>query len=228
METMSASRKSSAERGAVTSAMTCTSSADLNLRAFSFENQSSYDANRELTRLRDINFRLRPPSKDDDIWKRPPPDFRPQCFEPRPPKRNSREAMKPWRYTDEKDDNTSPPNSATSQTPMSLPELMKPKSAEEKDFTLKFHIMDSAESKADFVTTGMFPAGPFKNPKIHDHRPVSYCNGWTGQPSISFEKLVQAIPPHPRPLRCTENDFATYMGVLLLWFAFLEKIYMWF
>ena len=61
---------------------------------FGFEAKSAFDAGRDLTQFRSVLVRLSPPPSVDDPWRRPPPDFRPQVYEPRPPKRNTRDAMK--------------------------------------------------------------------------------------------------------------------------------------
>ena len=128
--TFSATRKSSIFSDTMDTTASSGSSNNLSVRAFAFEKKSNYDATNELIRLRDSNFRIRPPSKDDDIWKRPPPDFRPQCFEPKPPKRNSREAMKPWKYDTEGEKDDPLETSGKRQEKLALPELLKPKVAE--------------------------------------------------------------------------------------------------
>ncbi len=77
---------------------TATARTQYNVEPFSFEGRISFDAHQDLSKTRSSNFHIRHPPKDDDIWKIPPPDFRPQNFAPKPLKRNSREAMKPWKY----------------------------------------------------------------------------------------------------------------------------------
>ena len=71
----------------------------LTLTPFGFEAKTSFNASDDLTQTRSKSFTIRPAPVDDDIWKRPPPDFRPQVYAPKPPKRNSREAVQPWKYT---------------------------------------------------------------------------------------------------------------------------------
>ena len=65
---------------------------------FGFQTKTSFNANKELQKYRSKNFEVFFPHVDNDIWKRSAPDFRPQEYAPRPPKRNTRMAMQPWKY----------------------------------------------------------------------------------------------------------------------------------
>ena len=154
-----------------------TSFQSLRMPTFGFEAKRSYDATQELSKSRDNNFRLRPRVKDEDIWKRAPPDFRPQCFEPKPPKRNSRDAMKPWRYGShgarQRDLELS--DEQREDDDIKLPELMNARETnKEADFVTRFHVMDPAEARADSVRKGMFGRQMYTHPKHHDHREVGY------------------------------------------------------
>lgn len=71
--------------------------------AVSFSAQISFDAGNALRLTRDSHFHLEPPPPDRNIWRRKPPDFRLQAFAPRPPKRNSRAANQPWRFSADSD-----------------------------------------------------------------------------------------------------------------------------
>ncbi len=138
---------------------------------FSFDGRTSFDAQQDLSKTRSSNFHIRPPPKDDDIWKKPPPDFRPQNFAPKPPKRNSREAMQPWKY------GTLPGirSGGKKEQKVFLPHILQlePKEEEPADFVTRFHVLDSSEAKQEGVRSLQFPAGDYHNPKIHDFRPVS-------------------------------------------------------
>lgn len=70
----------------------------LNVREFTFATQGRFNAGQDLVLTRSDSYVIRKPPKEDDIWTRPPPDFRPQQYLPKPPKRNSRESMQPWKY----------------------------------------------------------------------------------------------------------------------------------
>ena len=59
---------------------------------------------------------------------------------------------------------------------LKLPDMMKPKQDTEEDFDFRFHIMDAAEGRMDFVKHGMNKPGPYKNPNHHDYRQVSNSN----------------------------------------------------
>ena len=47
-------------------------------RKFGFDAKTTFVAAQNLGKIRSETFRLTPPPPDDDIWKRPAPDFRPQ------------------------------------------------------------------------------------------------------------------------------------------------------
>ena len=50
-------------------------------RKFGFDAKTAFVAAQNLGKTRSDTFRLTPPPPDDDIWKRPAPDFRPQvCY----------------------------------------------------------------------------------------------------------------------------------------------------
>ena len=70
----------------------------LNGGEFTFASQSRFNASQDLVLTRSDSYVIRKPLKEDNIWTRPPPDFRPQQYLPKPPKRNSRESMQPWKY----------------------------------------------------------------------------------------------------------------------------------
>ena len=69
------------------------------MRSYDFTAKASFDASQHLLKSRSDTFLLGAKIPDNDIWKRPPPDFKPQIYAPKPPKRNSRDAMRPWSYT---------------------------------------------------------------------------------------------------------------------------------
>ena len=81
-----------------TSRLTSACSDAFAFNQFGFDGKTSFDAERELMKNRSEHFLIKEKESIDDIWKRPPPDFRLQMFAPKPPKRNSREAMQPWKY----------------------------------------------------------------------------------------------------------------------------------
>ncbi len=135
---------------------------------FGFSGKTSFDATRELTKTRSENFKINPPQKDDDIWKRPPPDFRLQCFAPKPPKRNSREAMQPWKY------GTMPGHKTQKRDKekVFLPNIMQPTSSENERIITQFHIMDADEARMVYSKYGMNDPGPYNDPLLHEYRKV--------------------------------------------------------
>ena len=147
------------------------SSKTLSIIPFGFEAKTSFNASGDLTRSRSERFTIRPPLIDDDIWKRPPPDFRPQAYVPNPPKRNSREAVQPWKYTALCDQEPV----VKKEKRVFLPHILKlgPECEKAVPFETRFHIMDPDEARADFVKNGMYAAGVYTSPNPHDHRGVS-------------------------------------------------------
>lgn len=135
---------------------------------FGFTSKTQYDANESLIQIRSENFSKLVPEKDNDIWKRPPPDFRPQVFAPKPPKRNSREAMRPENY------GTFPGKHVTVKRPVRnvIPHMLRPAKPDEGRMSLRFHIDRPFTAKKRFVREGMYKAGQFKNPQPHDFRGV--------------------------------------------------------
>lgn len=133
---------------------------------FGFTSKTQYDANESLIQIRSENFSKLVPEKDNDIWKRPPPDFRPQVFAPKPPKRNSREAMRPENY------GTFPGKHVTVKRPVRnvIPHMLRPAKPDEGRMSLRFHIDRPFTAKKKFVREGMYKAGQFKNPQPHDFR----------------------------------------------------------
>lgn len=141
----------------------------LGIIPFGFESRTSYDASEALTLSRSENFRLPPPVVDDDIWKRPPPNFRAQNFASHPPKRNSRESMQPWKY------GTIPGQRQFVKRPKItvLPHILNPKPQEDRRFHTRFNIPDSYDSKMEMARELMNKAEPYENPKPFDSRDVS-------------------------------------------------------
>lgn len=136
---------------------------------FGFTSKTQYDANESLIQIRSENYSKVEPEKDNDIWKRPPPDFRPQIFAPKPPKRNSRESMKPENF------GTYPGTNKPVKRPERtvIPHMLRPKKPDEGRMILRYHIDRPFTAKKKFVTEGMYKAGEFVNPKPHDFRGVS-------------------------------------------------------
>lgn len=138
----------------------------LGIVPFGFHAKTKYDANESLIQIRSDNHFIKPVPKDDDIWKRPPPDFRPQIFAPKPPKRNSRESMQPWLY------GTIPGQRVIVKRPKRATTthlLARPKDDDGR-FVTQFHIDRPFTAKKKFVTEGMYKAGKYNMPQPHDYR----------------------------------------------------------
>ena len=48
----------------------------LGLVQFGFHAKTAHDAEEALLQTRSENYKVPPPTTDNDVWKRPPPDFR--------------------------------------------------------------------------------------------------------------------------------------------------------
>ncbi|XP_038049402.1 uncharacterized protein LOC119723010 [Patiria miniata] len=141
----------------------------LNIREFSFATQSRFNAGRDLVLTRSDSYVIRKPPKEFDIWEHPPPDFRPQQYLPKPPKRNSRESMQPWKY------GTFPgQKKAMSKTEgkksVALPKILQPVRPRSEQMVTRFKIDDPHEARAKFVREGMYPKEQYQMPKKHDFR----------------------------------------------------------
>lgn len=142
------------------------SSPPVELIPFGFHSKTNYDANEVLIQVRSENFSKKPEDKVEDIWTRPPPDFRPQKFAPQPPKRNTRDSQKPWLY------GTIPGQLEVikRQRTVVLPHLLVSKSDEVKRFNTYFHIERPFTAKRKFVRDGMNEKGHFEDLRLHDFR----------------------------------------------------------
>lgn len=138
----------------------------LGIIPFGFEARTSYDASESLALTRSENFHIKPKPVDNDIWKRPPPNFRAQNFASHPPKRNSRDSMQPWKY------GTIPGKREIIKRPKVtiLPHILNPKTPEGTRFHTQFNIPDSYDGKVEMARELTNKADPYENPKPHDFR----------------------------------------------------------
>lgn len=142
----------------------------LGIVPFGFHSKTQYDANESLIQIRSEKYEPLDPEKDNDIWKRPPPDFRPQIFAPKPPKRNSRDSMQPWRY------GTFPGQREIFKRERQkvIPHILIPRKEEKARFETMARMMRPFTAKKKFVSEGMYKPGAFEDLKEHDFRGVSY------------------------------------------------------
>ncbi len=142
---------------------------------FGFSAKTSHDASEDLTLVRSATFLLNSQSAGDhgrDIWRRPAPDFRPQVYNPRPPKRNSRDAVQPWKYTSLSEE-TEMEQSPQKSDSAALPRLFQTRSVDEDRFLTHFRILDPDGARMEASKSGYFPRGQYVMPKPHDFRGVS-------------------------------------------------------
>lgn len=162
-------------------------SSSVGLIPFGFQSKTNYDANESLIQIRSESFQKHVPVQEEDIWKRPPPDFRPQIFAPKPPKRNSRESQQPWLY------GTIPGQreSVKRVRPKVIPHLLKTKTEENKGLVTYFHIDRPFTAKKKFVREGMYEKGEFVNPAPHDFR------GYPPLKTLGLPEFVQKTDKDP-------------------------------
>lgn len=142
------------------------SASSLGIVPFGFHSKTQYDANETLIQIRSEKYEPTDPIKDNDIWKRPPPDFRPQIFAPKPPKRNSRDSMKPWNF------GTIPGQRefVKRERQKIIPHILLPQKKDEGRFITTGRMMRPFTAKRKFVTEGMYHPGQFEDIKEHDFR----------------------------------------------------------
>ncbi|ELT99161.1 hypothetical protein CAPTEDRAFT_197220, partial [Capitella teleta] len=135
---------------------------------FGFHSKTQHDASESLLNTRCKHFLPKQPIPDNDIWKKPPPDFRPQNFAPRPPKRNSRDSQQPWRY------GTLPGEGKMTKRPkrpVHLPHILQPKTDSVTQFVTHFRdIPDAYAAKLQASKSAINDAGEYTGPQIHDFR----------------------------------------------------------
>lgn len=163
------------------------STSSLGLMPFGFPAKTNYDANESLIQIRSENFEKKVVEKEEDIWKRPPPDFRRQCYAPKPPRRNAVESMRPWLY------GTIPGQREIIKRPRRkvIPHLLQPQREEEKKFETYYHIDRPFTAKKKSVIEGMYEAGEYENPKPHDFR------GYPPLKTLGLPEFIQSEDKDP-------------------------------
>jgi hypothetical protein len=73
-----------------------------NIQTYSFNDKLNYDARKSLLNKREKikieRVKTKLTNLEKNVWESDPIDFNPSVYQPRPPKRNSKEAIKPWLY----------------------------------------------------------------------------------------------------------------------------------
>lgn len=74
-------------------------------KSFEFDVKNSFDSHKEIDDIRSRSFKLKPIVKQESsVWDIKPVDFTWKLYQPQPPKRNSRESMKPQKYNEKIND----------------------------------------------------------------------------------------------------------------------------
>lgn len=151
----------------------------------SFNGRNEFDSSRGLIKLRSNSLQKKTKSIDySNVWNIKPIDFTMQLYHPRPPKRNSRDAIKPWEYDkylrkSESSIDTRPPVevSKNAETRM-IEEYLHPdqdSDQEPEEFDTLFRPITPNEDRVLMANKRMgFRAhlGSFKDWKPHDFRGV--------------------------------------------------------
>ncbi|XP_076439665.1 putative uncharacterized protein C7orf78 [Babylonia areolata] len=133
---------------------------------FGFHAKTSHDADEALLQTRSENYRAPPAPPDNDIWKRPPPDFRYLVYDPKPPKRNTVDSQQPWLYGTLPGKREKVKRDRTSLMPL----IFRQRAPSPPPLVTRFHVDRPFTAKKRFVTDGMYPAGYYESPKPHDFR----------------------------------------------------------
>ncbi|BFY98262.1 hypothetical protein BsWGS_01302 [Bradybaena similaris] len=138
----------------------------LGILPFGFEAKTRQDAAEHLFQTRSKHLKLQNDVKTEDVWNRRPPDFRHIVYDPKPPKRNTVDSMRPWEY------GTFPGQREVIKTKRNEPALFPilTQTSREPEMITRFHIDRPFTAKKKFVSQGVYKPGIYKNPKPHDFR----------------------------------------------------------
>ncbi|XP_030846798.1 uncharacterized protein LOC763406 [Strongylocentrotus purpuratus] len=141
----------------------------VNQGTVSLIDKSKFQSGQDLLVTRSDSYLIRPRERPEDIWKRPPPDFTLQRYMPKPPKRNTRESMQPWRW------GTLPGEKKIAQTiaekpTVTLPKILQPPRPKSRKILTRFKIPDSDEARKVAVKQLVHHKEKFENPQPHDFR----------------------------------------------------------
>ncbi|XP_050419030.1 uncharacterized protein LOC126832325 isoform X2 [Patella vulgata] len=183
---------------------TASSKSSLGIVPFGFHAKTSFDADDALRRTRSATWKLKESPKDNDIWKRPPPDFRYAVYDPQPPKRNTVDSMKPWNYGTIPGERVVYKREKTTLLPRIL---NNDQSKDEKEFKRFFRIDRPFTAKKKFVREGMYEAGEYEMPKPHDFR------DYPSLKSLGLEELQLAPERDPYNLKFNSERLDIIRGL---------------
>lgn len=142
--------------------------------SFDFTAHDKYQATSDLLLTRSASFSVPHKTLTKDVWSIKPPDFRPQNYLPKPPKRNTRESMQPWKYSNET--NFEPKTKNKKKHEVKMPKVLEPRRPKSRKMNLKFDILSADDAKKMTVKGGLYPKGKYSNPVPHDFRQVSFAD----------------------------------------------------
>lgn len=119
------------------------------------------------------------------VWEKKPIDFSPRLYQPKPPKRNSREAMKPWKFGSRSVEVLASSDETPKKPLMGLEEYLSDKTKPNLDlfdtdprpsFTSSFRILTANRARFEASKTMGFREGldSYKGLRPHDFRGVSF------------------------------------------------------
>lgn len=138
------------------------------LSSVCFEDKIKFSASRNLSLARSKWFTLPETESQSDVWRIKPPDFSLKLY---------KSLTVPQRKERKTHSNVAEPQQTKRRTGVFLPKVLQ-KSYQREDppkFITSYRPPDALETELMFVKTGKYPAGPYKNPKPHNFRPVSLC-----------------------------------------------------
>lgn len=152
------------------------------------QDKENFEAITNLTRLRGSSYDDYEATKKSindtyaSVWDKKPIDFSPRLYHPRPPKRNSRESMKPWKYGRDSHREVcgSVSSSAKLRIPLDLKDYLRDKSHKEmieetrSDFQRSFRLLTANGARIEASKSMGFRDGldQYRNPEPHDFRGV--------------------------------------------------------
>lgn len=140
------------------------------------QDKLKFEASSHLVKLRNTSRNYeKKESEITNVWEKKPIDFSPRLYQPKPPKRNSKEAMKPWKYKTLMREKEASINVPSKKCELGLNEyLVKKVSNMQPSFKTSFRLLTPNQARIEASKTMGFRDGLelYRNPKSHDFRGV--------------------------------------------------------
>ena len=189
---------------------------------FDYRSKVEFNATQDLLRSRSDCFleskRARDRIRSEEEWKNrtpwdiKPPDFTLQIYQPKPPKRNTRESMIPGYNDDEWNEKAKERRQQRIEFErIPLPKILQPPVSEKAPFCTQFRIPDSHAAKITCVRKGIHKRDPYVTPGPHafrgdNFRPVS---------SINIYTLFPFTACHQSVIKCCDFGTLSFTGTCI-------------